>query len=276
MRNSLFCQNRRARPAAAAAALALFATLLLVGCAANPAKQNLTEGYAALEQKKFDEAITKANAVLLQSSPGQQAQGAAEAHYLKGRVLEEQVAATPHESKVNLQAARTEYIQALSSNPPPRLEPLIRTSLGNVAYFQDDYTTAIEQWAAAYPRLESPDVRSWVIYRIGLSQQRLGRFEQADQTFARVQQEFPNTIPAQRAREHQGARQFYVQLATFASAASADQTSNRLRQQGVAPVRVTDAQGRHLIRVGPIASYPQAQLTRQRFLSQYPDAFIVP
>src|SRR5436190_732216 len=102
-------------------------------------------------------------------------------------------------------------LEALEQLPRQPLESYIHASLGNVAYFQDDYQSAIGQLNAAYDKLDSDDIKAWALYRVGLSQQRLGQFAQADQTFTSVQQFHPNSVPAQRAREHQGARAFYVQ-----------------------------------------------------------------
>ena len=62
----------------------------------------------------------------------------------------------------------------------------------------------LEQWSQAYPHLTDPDQRVWALYRIGLCEQRLGRFEHADATFAQVQKQYPGTVPAARAREKQG------------------------------------------------------------------------
>jgi tetratricopeptide (TPR) repeat protein len=148
----------------------------------------------------------------------------------------------------------------------------LRTSLGNVAYFQDDYTTAIAQFTAAYDNLDSTDLKAWALYRIALSQQRQGHFDQADKTFALVQQNHANTIPAQRAREHQGAKAFFVQLATFAQPASADHAIADLKKQGVTATRVAGPEGHALLRVGPIASYSQAVFMKDRFAEKYPDA----
>jgi outer membrane protein assembly factor BamD (BamD/ComL family) len=235
----------------------------------------LDHGYRALEQQQYNEAIAKADEVLAAQPHGE---GTPEALYLKGRGFEGKNAAgvTAEEAKANLQAAREAYIRALRENPKQPLDAYIRTSLGNVAYFQDDYQTAIAQFSAAYDDLDRDDLKAWALYRTGLSQQRQGQFEQADKTFAAVQQQHANTVPAQRAREHQGARAFYVQLATFAQPASADKAAAELKKQGVLAARVPGPEGRAYLRVGPIASYNQAQYTRNRFVSQYPDAVIIP
>ncbi|HYO09733.1 MAG TPA: tetratricopeptide repeat protein [Tepidisphaeraceae bacterium] len=237
----------------------------------------LTEGFSALDAQQYNDAIAKADQFLAGVPHGPES---AEALYLRGRGLEGKNAAgvTPDEAKANLQAAREAYIRALEQSPREPLNAYVRTSLGNVAYFQDDYATAVSQLTSAYDALgtDAPDLKAWALYRVGLSQQRLGRFPQADKTFQAVQENFPNSLPAQRAREHQGARAFFVQLATFASAATADQAVLNLRRQGVAAARETDPQGHAVLRAGPIASYGQAQFLKQRFAEQYPDAVVVP
>jgi outer membrane protein assembly factor BamD (BamD/ComL family) len=235
----------------------------------------LDAGYQALENQQYNEAIAKAEEFLARTPHGP---GSAEALYLKGRGFEGKNAAgvTADEARQNLQSARAAYIEALEQVPRQPLESYVHASLGNVAYFQDDYQSAIAQLNAAYDKLDSEDLKAWVLYRVGLSQQRMGQFAQADKTFASVQQFHPNSVPAQRAREHQGAKAFYVQLATFASPQTADNAAGELRRQGMTASRVSDAQGRALLRVGPIASYSQAQYVRGRFAEKYPDAFILP
>jgi outer membrane protein assembly factor BamD (BamD/ComL family) len=235
----------------------------------------LDEGYRALENQQYNDAIAKADQVLAAAPHGD---GTPEALYLKGRSFEAKNAAgvTEEQATANLQAAREAYIKALGENPRQPLNAYIRTSLGNVAYFQDDYQTAISQLTAAYDNLDRDDLKAWALYRTGLSQQRQGQFDQADKTFAAVQQKHPSSLPAQRAREHVGARAFYVQLATYAQPATADKAVADLKKQGVTAARVQSPQGNAYLRVGPIASYNQALYTRSRFLSKYPDALIIP
>ena len=61
--------------------------VLIAGCNSdNNAKQNLSAGYRALEERQFDEAMARADQHLAES-PGRS--GSAEALYLKGRALEQ-------------------------------------------------------------------------------------------------------------------------------------------------------------------------------------------
>lgn len=233
-------------------------------------------GFAALESQQYNEALSKADDVLKEGTHGSQS---AEALYLKGRALEGKNASgdlSADQIKQNLQLAREAYIQALDLVPKQPLDSYIRTSLANVAYFQDDYQTAVSQWTAAYDKLDRDDVKAWALYRVGVSQQRLGEFTQADQTFAMVQQLHPNSIPAQRAKEHTGARAFYVQLATFATPQAADGAIADLKRQGITASRANDAEGHSLLRLGPIGSYSQAEYFKNRLAGKYPDAVVLP
>jgi outer membrane protein assembly factor BamD (BamD/ComL family) len=244
------------------------------GCGADPkSKQQLTAGYAALENRQYDQAISGADEYLRSHPAGP---GSAEALYLRGRALEQKPAASLEQARANLQAARGAYIEALGRSPSRRLEAYVHTSLANVAYFQDDYPTAISEWTTAYGMLEDESIKAWVLYRIGLSRQRLGQFADADATFAAVMQRYPNTVPAQRARERHGARAFHVQMATFAQSNSADAAINELRAQGVPVHKQIDSKGRSVVLVGPLASYQQAQAMKARYAGKYPDAVIVP
>jgi len=139
------------RTARACGATLLSLSVITAGCASNKsAKNELAAGYQSLDQHKYDQAIQQADAFLAKNPTGA---GSAEALYLRGRAFEQKQAANPHESKTNLQAARSSYVEALNRRPNTQLETHIRTSLANVAYFQDDYATALAQFNAALPRL---------------------------------------------------------------------------------------------------------------------------
>ena len=275
--------------------LPLFVAAVAVGCqpkaqeTLNPTRQPgqtqlgqprdarlaLDQGYLALEQKHFDEAIARADEVLASVNHGE---GSAEALYLKARSLEGKNASgvTEADARANLQQAREAYVAALRRNPREPLKSYVHTGLGNVAYFQDDYPTAVAQFNAAYPNLQSPETKAWVLYRIGLSQQRQGQFDQADRTFAQVAEAHAGTEPARRAAQHRGMREFVVQLATFASAQTAQRAAAELKKQGMPASVESGPEGRAFLRLGPIASYQQAQYYKNRFAQKYPDALIIP
>jgi cell division septation protein DedD len=104
----------------------------------------------------------------------------------------------------------------------------------------------------------------------------MGRFTDADRTFQLVQQRYPNTDVARFAHDQTGIRSFYVQLATFNSAAGADRAIESLQSSELAIGKHPDSNGHTVIDAGPFPSYDAAREIKTRFEQQYPDAIIVP
>jgi tetratricopeptide (TPR) repeat protein len=200
----------------------------------------------------------------------------AQAYYLKGRAVESRPKPVPSAASADLAAARALYEQALAQKPPEPEESKIRSALANVAYFQDDYTTALGNWNAAAKNLPTQEDRAWAMYRIGLSQQRLGRFDQANNTFEQVQRTYPNSEQARRAAERAGNKAFRVQVATFATPTPADQVIQKLRARGLSPTRQSDLQGRSVVVIPELPTYQAAKDVRAKVVSDFPDALILP
>lgn len=245
------------------------------GCAAANHKTppTLSQINDSLEARQYAQVIAASNELLAAQLDTPDSAGAL---YLRGRAYEDQPNQTQAQANANLQNARTAYIAALDHNPPPLLESYIRASLANVAYFQDDYTTAAQQWLAACDHLDSADLKSWSLYRAGVSRQRLGEFAKADPLFRQVMQEYPNTIPAQRSREHVGARSFYVQLAAYSTIQRAQSAAQAAQSQGVATQVAADGQGHFILRTTPLPTYAAARAAQLRLAGTYPGAFVFP
>ncbi len=199
--------------------------------------------------------------------------------YLRGRALQDQDA-RPNASSSTLESnwreAKRCYLAALQLRPSRRLEGYLLSSLGTIAYFDNDYPQAIERFTGAMRLLDDAGQRSWCLLRIGLSQQRLERFSDADQTLERVGREYPGSVAAQEAARRRGARSFMVQLATFSNPARASAAIASLVRQGTAPVRSVDSMGRQIVRIGPVPTYDQALRLRAQHAVTYPDALILP
>lgn len=200
----------------------------------------------------------------------------AEELYRAGRAAEDRVAGSEAEAQTNLQQARTDYIQALGASPSPKLEAYIRAGLANVAFYQDDYATAVQQGMAAYNGLEDGQLKSMDLLRMGMAQQRLGHFSEADRLYQQLMQHYPTTDAAKAARGKYGLHQFYVQLAVFSQSNLADKAIAQLRKDGLSPAQQIDGQGRRVISVGPLGTYAEAQAVKARLAGQYPTAYINP
>jgi tetratricopeptide (TPR) repeat protein len=276
MRTAESVTKRRAGSAGRVAATAVW-VLIVSGCAGAPTpKDNLAAAYQQLESPNPNPAeIIAAADAYLQAEPNGAA--AADALYLRGRALEEKAQHDPSDPRKDFADAYGYYSQALTRSPRPALEGLIRVGMGNVLYFQERYAAAINELAAGAEKAERDTDKAWAIYRIGLCQQRLGQWAEADRSFMLVQAQHPNTDPAQRAREKQGAKGFWVQVATYASPQQADAAAAELKKQGLAAQRFQDNERKvQYVRVGPMDSYQAAVATRQRVGGKYRDAVIVP
>jgi tetratricopeptide (TPR) repeat protein len=255
-------------------AILLTALALAGGCASSPAnRQQLDAGEQALRDQKYDHAIRSADLVI---SSNPTSNDLAEAYYLRGSAIEQRnpkpdfAAAT-----ADLAAARLDYIAALNQYPPKVLEARLHGQLGNVAYFQDDYATALQQWTVAYGQLENLQWKQWVLYRMGICQQRLGRFVDADRTFSIVQREYPNTEVAARAAAREGVRGFYVQVGAFSQTSDAQKASQAVSDIGSIPVQAPD-RGLTVVRTSGVPSFAMAAELRLKLVSAYPDARVMP
>jgi tetratricopeptide (TPR) repeat protein len=256
-------------------AINLCLLITLVGCGPGPAtpQQNkeLAAGYRSLNQNQSDLAIQQADDYLRAQPDGP---GDAEALYLKGRGFEQKTATTPAESAKNLAAARAAYEDALNLNPSPKTEGYVRASLSNVDFFQEDYPAAVREASRAFMLITTPAIRAQLLYRIGVSQQRIGRFTDADQTFGLVETDYPGSPIAQSAQQHVGVREFYVQLGTFDSAgaqrALAFLTNNQL------PAARQSVSGQTVVNSGPFNDYASAKAAKLKLVDQFPQSQIVP
>lgn len=127
-----------------------------------------------------------------------------------------------------------------------------------------------------YGLTPTAEVQSKLLFRMGASQQRLGRFADADRTFQLVEQRYPGSPAAQWARQREGQRNFYIQLATFNTPAGADRAMESLKSSGVVITKRADPAGHTLLDAGPFSTFEDAKVVQQRFAAEYPTALIVP
>jgi len=258
-------------------AAALAALTLATGCAHQPtARDNLASAYQELNSgnPNYVQVADTADAYLKEQPTGS---AAADALYLRGRALEEKGQRDASSPQKDFSDAYNYYSQALAHNPRPALAGLIHVGMGNVLYFQDRFSAAINELSSGIEQLERDTDKAYALYRIGLCYQRLGHWDEADKQFIAVQQRFPGTDPATRAQQHQGARAFYVQVGTYAAPAQADATTAELKKQGLPAQRFQDnARNVQYVRVGPMNSYEAALATRQRIWGKYRDAIVFP
>jgi tetratricopeptide (TPR) repeat protein len=160
-------------------------------------------------------------------------------------------------------------------HPDKALTPLLHGQLGYVAFGQDDYPTALREFSMAFDQLDPSQPKASMLYLMGVCQQRIGRFDDADRTFLSVRQNYPGTDSAKEAEAHYGARGFYVLVGVFAQPADADKAAAAVRQAGSIPLTSVN-KGLTVIRTREMQSYAQAMQVRSSLAGQYPDAKVSP
>jgi hypothetical protein len=114
-----------------------------------------------------------------------------------------------------------------------------------------------------------------LLYHMGICEQRLGRFDDADRTFQRVQQEYPGSEFVPYARSRQGIRGFYVQVGAYSQSSDIQKAATAVAAAGSSPLKTND-RGLTAIRTGDVQSYAEAQELKDRLASRYPDARVMP
>jgi len=228
---------------------------------------------AALKVGDFPKVITAADEQLKASNTSK---SKAQALYYKGRAIEGRSKSSPATTVSDLSQARSLYEQALATGTNEPDASVIRASLANVAYFQEDFTTARGHWLAAQKNLPDKDSRAWALYRVGLCEQRLGRFGEADKTFGQVQRSYPDSEQARRAREHQGTTSFRVQVATFSRSDTADKLVEQLKTKGLRGLKQSDPAGRLVVLLTGYPTYQAAKAAREQIAGDFPDAMVLP
>src|SRR5579871_4573947 len=151
-----------------AGCLGLILVVVAGGCSTSvtpSGRQTLQAGYQAIDRDDYDGAMRAAEQFLHDNPHNEQ--GTAEALYLEGRVYEhhamtEEAAGRQTGAKMDLQTARSTYVRALSLAAEPRIMALLHSGVANTAYFQDDFPTAMNEWAVAYPGIGQTEAKAWI------------------------------------------------------------------------------------------------------------------
>jgi tetratricopeptide (TPR) repeat protein len=246
--------------------------VLLTACADNPqSQQQLSAGKQALQAQQYDPAIRDADAVIAAGdSPD-----LAEAYYLRGYAIENRPKPGTADAIRDLSLARESYTNGLSHDPAPAVAGRLHAQLGNVAFYQDDYSTALREFNAAYTLVDDPQNKPLILYHMGVCEQRLGRFDDADRTFQRVEQQYPGSEYVPYARSREGIRGFYVQVGVYSKQSDIQKAASAVASAGSAPLKTND-KGLTVIRTSDVPSYDQAQDLKERLASRYPDARVMP
>jgi tetratricopeptide (TPR) repeat protein len=230
--------------------------------------EKLDAGEVALGGGLYDSAISDAD-------DANRLTPTAQAYYLRGRAEEDRPKPDANLAVADWEKARTDYQAALNLHPPKALAARCRAGLANIAFAQEDYAVATFQYMTALDDLEQPDWRANALYRIGEAQQRVGRFDDADKTFKRLESEYPDQAVTAKGIAREGVKEFFVQVGTFADLNAAQAALTTVQHAGLTARQIAD-QGLIAVRAGPYATYIEAEKAQATIAGQFPGAKVGP
>jgi tetratricopeptide (TPR) repeat protein len=246
--------------------------LLFSGCASDSqSRPQLDDGKHAIEAKQYDQAIRDADGVIQSGDSG----ALAEAYYLRGYAIEDREKRDETAKSRDLALARDSYTNGLSYTPRPAVAERLHVQLANVCYHQEDFPMALREFGIAITLLDQPQFKPQILYEMGVCEQCLGRFEDADRTFQNVQQQYAGTEYAGYARSRSGIRGFYVQVGAYSQPADIDRAATAVAASGSVPMKTTHS-GLTVIRTADVPSFGQAERLKALLAGAYPDARVMP
>jgi tetratricopeptide (TPR) repeat protein len=212
-------------------------------------------GYAAFEAGQWQRAVEEFSR-FLRSNPAMEARG--EVYYYRGEC---------YVHLKNRREAMDDFERAIGAGARPPIDSFARVAIGNLYYEDGNDAKAAEAYAEALRKPPKELPLEAVALRMGVSLQRLGRWEMADKYFAYLLDRYPDSPGAPEARRRIHATCFAVQIGAYVSMSTAQGEAARARAAGFQPRLVQTARGSqtlNAIQVGRARTYVEATvLARQ-------------
>lgn len=237
--------------------------LALGGCTTPLLNKNddkvFTSGYDDFQAGRLKDADRKFSEVIADNphSPA-----LSEVYYFRG--LTRLQLSRRAEARADFQAGSTRYGREIT-------QIYSMTCLANMEYEDGHDLQAVPLYRTVLehpvPKLPADSV----LYRLGVSLQRLGRWNEADETFARLLKEHPDSPLAAEARRRTQADSFTLQAGAFTERPKAESLAARLRQDGyTVTLAVVAAGGKtfHVVNVGHYRTAAEAQAASARLAAK--------
>ena len=243
----------------------------LSGCAGLNERQQawLTEGEEAYRAKRYNVAVERLSLLIdeVKDRPT-----AARARYVRGMTY----------SLAGQRAlAYADLEQAARDAKDPDVAWRADAVLGVLCFEDEKWAAAAAALARAADKMPSAPPLDALLYRLGLCQERMGHWAEAQIAYRRIVSSFPGGAYAQNAsrRLELNAEHFAIQCGVFSQPRIADSRVAELRQRGLAAyVRPETRQGPgyYVVLVGRYDSYTDAKLALAKVRGYVPSAVLWP
>ncbi len=214
-----------------------------------------TSGYDDYQAGRYKDADRKFSEVVADNP---QSAALSEVYYFRGLTRLQE--SRRNEARADFQAGATHYGRELT-------QIYSMTCLANMEYEDghDQQAVPLYRTVLEHPVPGLPTDK--ILYRLGVSLQRLGRWNEADETFARLLKDHSDSPLAAEARIRTQADSFTLQAGAFTDRAKAATLAARLRQDGYPVVLAVVAAGGktfHVVNVGHYHTAAEAQAASTR------------
>lgn len=251
--------------------LAIVLTVALSGCNTLTERQQmtLTQGEQAFRNKDYDGAARQLSSFLAEAKDRPEA---ARAFYVRGMAF----ALTGRRAQ-----AYADLRQAARSSTDPQLSWQPAAALGVLFFEDEDWSTAMQLFAAATNRMPAAAPMDALLFRMGLCYERTGRWTAASAPYRRIVSQFPSgpyVANAER-RLQLSADHFAVQCGVYSRSENANQQVATLQQSGLRPyINTEQRRGTpcYVVLEGRYSTYQQANQALARVRGYVPEAVLWP
>ncbi|MBN2376038.1 MAG: tetratricopeptide repeat protein [Sedimentisphaerales bacterium] len=249
------------------------AVTTLSGCNSpvNPQDQaSLDLARQQVQDEKFSSAIRNLNEFLVKHPSGT---SSGEAYYLRGLCHRQTIPA-------NEQLAEQDFQNALKDKKDRVIRPLAQVGLGHI-YFENhplQPEKAVEFYLAAISDLSNEPPKDAALYRLGVSLQKMGQWQDADLYLSKCIDKFPDSTFTKYARDRFGARIWSFQFGAFADLNRARNLVKKLQASGwpaIWQTRRKNGSLLYVVRGGRYLDFNQANTMLPSAKAIQPDAEIV-
>ncbi len=171
--------------------------------------------------------------------------------------------------------AEQDFLKVLELSKREDLRTNTYICLGAIYYDRGDWINAYRHYKEAVGHLGKLSPSDWILYKLGVSAQRIGRWEESKKYFARLIREFPRSEAAKLAEKKIKYNAFIVQAGAFRNYRYALVRLKQIKGLGFSG-EVEKSDGLYLVLVGKYPTYYQAESVFKKIKSVVDDVRIVP
>jgi TolA-binding protein len=245
-------------------------TLLAIGCTGpqtRPDQAAFDDGFSAFQARQWQKSVDRFSQYL-RSDPTNPARG--EVYYYRGQAL------------VHLNRrpeAMTDFQRSVTSKPDQPVLAFSYVSIGNLYYEEGNDTKAVDAYGEAIKGPADKLPMDMLLFRLGASLQRLGKWSTADKYLGLVIERYPSSPAFPDAQRRYKADSFSIQTGAYTTPSAAQQEYERVRAAGFSP-RLGETKRNNIVYrtvlVGKVKTFAEAEALARRVSQAGFTALIVP